>query len=121
MGMQVTELKRRSNDAVALKWSDGHNGFITLRALRDRCPCAGCQGESVLFARYEPPAFDSATPGRYELNGASPVGNYGLKLLWGDGHDQGIYTWEYLRALCECDACLVSREDRGPGKGQAGG
>lgn len=28
-----------------------------------------------------------------------PVGNYGLKILFDDGHDTGIYTWAYLQAL----------------------
>jgi len=28
-------------------------------------------------------------------------GNYAIKLIYSDGHDSGIYTWEYLRELCE--------------------
>ncbi|MBV1884459.1 MAG: DUF971 domain-containing protein [Pseudomonadales bacterium] len=27
-------------------------------------------------------------------------GNYGLKLCFDDGHDTGIYTWNYLHELC---------------------
>ena len=27
------------------------------------------------------------------------VGNYALKILWSDGHDTGLYTWELLRKL----------------------
>ena len=30
-----------------------------------------------------------------------PVGNYGLKLFFDDGHDTGIYTWAYLQELGE--------------------
>lgn len=29
-----------------------------------------------------------------------PAGNYALKITFDDGHDSGIYTWEYLRDLC---------------------
>ena len=29
------------------------------------------------------------------------VGNYGLKIIFDDGHDTGIYTWYYLRELGE--------------------
>ena len=29
------------------------------------------------------------------------VGNYALRLIFDDGHDSGIYTWEYLRELCD--------------------
>lgn len=31
------------------------------------------------------------------LNNIEPVGNYGLKLVFSDGHDSGIYTWALLR------------------------
>ena len=31
------------------------------------------------------------------LDNIEPVGNYGLKLIFNDGHDSGIYTWEILR------------------------
>jgi len=27
------------------------------------------------------------------------VGNYAIRLIFDDGHDSGIYTWEYLRKL----------------------
>jgi len=28
------------------------------------------------------------------------AGNYALKLVFDDGHDSGIYTWDYLYQLC---------------------
>lgn len=28
-----------------------------------------------------------------------PIGHYGLKLVFDDGHDSGIYTWDYLQSL----------------------
>jgi DUF971 family protein len=33
------------------------------------------------------------------INGVEPVGNYGIKPLFTDGHATGIYTWEYLYKL----------------------
>ena len=30
-----------------------------------------------------------------------PVGNYGIRLTFDDGHDTGIYAWEYLKDLAE--------------------
>lgn len=30
-----------------------------------------------------------------------PVGHYAIKLTFDDGHDSGLYTWEYLQNLCE--------------------
>lgn len=35
------------------------------------------------------------------ITGVEPVGYYALKLIFSDGHDSGLYTWEYLRELCE--------------------
>lgn len=29
-----------------------------------------------------------------------PVGNYAIQLVFSDGHDSGIYSWEYLYDLC---------------------
>ena len=28
------------------------------------------------------------------------MGHYGLKIAFDDGHDSGIYTWEYLADIC---------------------
>lgn len=31
----------------------------------------------------------------------SPVGNYALLLVFSDGHDTGIFSWDYLWDLCQ--------------------
>lgn len=36
----------------------------------------------------------------------SPVGSYALKITFDDGHDSGLYTWEYLHNLGEHQAEL---------------
>lgn len=33
------------------------------------------------------------------INSIKPMGNYALQLIFSDGHDSGIYSWEYLREL----------------------
>ena len=33
------------------------------------------------------------------LIGIEPAGNYALKLLFDDGHDSGLYSWDYLYQL----------------------
>ena len=30
-----------------------------------------------------------------------PVGNYAIQLCFDDGHDTGIYSWDYLAELCQ--------------------
>ncbi|OEC36681.1 DUF971 family protein [Pseudomonas cuatrocienegasensis] len=33
------------------------------------------------------------------LIGLEPAGNYALKLIFDDGHDSGLFTWDYLYQL----------------------
>lgn len=33
------------------------------------------------------------------ISGIERAGNYALKILFDDGHDSGIYTWDYLYQL----------------------
>ncbi len=110
--MTLKRLEQPDPASLRLLWDDGHEETVSLRSLRDACPCAGCKGESVLFREYVPPPAETDTPGRYELRGATPVGNYAIKFTWGDGHDQGMYTWERLRGLCECPECQRNRPGR---------
>ena len=35
------------------------------------------------------------------LDKIEPVGNYAVKLVFDDGHDSGLYSWEYLHELCK--------------------
>jgi DUF971 family protein len=33
------------------------------------------------------------------LTGLEPAGSYAIKLIFDDGHDSGLYSWEYLHEL----------------------
>lgn len=41
--------------------------------------------------------------GKEDVNiiGIEPVGNYAIKLIFSDGHDTGLYSWDYLYHLAE--------------------
>ena len=101
----LRSLKRETEETIFLQWEDDHEGPIHLKRLRDACPCAECMGETVLLRQYKPrpPSLDA--PGRYELKAATLVGNYAMQFSWGDGHRLGIYNWQLLRSLCECESC----------------
>ena len=107
--MRLTQFKQQPDGVIGMVWDDGHAGPVSLRRLRDACPCAACMGETVLLRTFTPAPKDTAAPGRYELKSAAGVGNYALQFRWGDGHGEGIYTWQLLRALCECPACTAER------------
>ncbi len=63
-----------------------------------------CQGEPGIFGR-------SYSSTKREVradvvpNEIVPVGSYGLKIIWSDEHDLGIFTFDYLRNICMCKEC----------------
>ncbi|OWJ95686.1 1-(5-phosphoribosyl)-5-((5-phosphoribosylamino)methylideneamino)imidazole-4-carboxamide isomerase [Pseudomonas sp. A46] len=42
------------------------------------------------------------------LTGLEPAGNYALKLTFDDGHDSGLFTWDYLYQLATRQEALWS-------------
>ena len=40
-----------------------------------------------------------------------PVGKYAMKFNWNDGHQLGIYSWQWLREICPCEVCTSQRRD----------
>lgn len=103
--MRPKSLTKTPDRKLRVSWDDDHESMFTLEALRDECPCAGCQGETVLLRTFVPPPADRTVPGRYDLRNLSLVGSYAMQCEWGDGHATGIYTWERLRASCPCAEC----------------
>ncbi|UCH09667.1 MAG: DUF971 domain-containing protein [Fidelibacterota bacterium] len=91
---------------LAINWEDGHESFLSFQLLRDRCPCAACQGEPDLLGRVPSKIEVRETPAKsYELIRIYPVGHYAIQLEWADGHSTGIFAFDYLRGLCDCDLC----------------
>ena len=35
----------------------------------------------------------------YKIKDIQQVGNYAIQIHWSDGHNTGIYNWEYLKLL----------------------
>lgn len=98
---------------VEIEWKDGHRSEWSFAWLRNACPCATCHEErdktgrpvgvprpkaQTLLMMYEAPARPVEV---------APVGKYALKFKWNDGHESGIYSWEYLRRVCQCEICKV--------------
>ena len=105
--MKATAIKRISQNTLQISWDDNHVSLFSLHHLRDECPCAECKGEEVLFQLVEP-SDGPHLPGRYELRTMTTVGSYAVQIGWGDGHEAGLYSWEYLRAMCPCDRCRTT-------------
>jgi DUF971 family protein len=100
---------------VDIDWKDGHRSTYSFNWLRDACPCALCDeersksgrvvGEGVKLA---PGALPMFKPAAKPLK-ADPVGKYAIKFHWNDGHELGIYSWQFLREHCPCAECSGAR------------
>jgi DUF971 family protein len=86
---------------LAIKWDDGGESYIPLAVLRRSCPCAGCKGEmDILGNVYKNPEQPLAA-NACVLKRMVRVGSYAVQPLWADGHDTGIFSFEYLRAIAD--------------------
>ncbi|MEE2657791.1 MAG: DUF971 domain-containing protein [Candidatus Latescibacterota bacterium] len=93
-------------EILVISWQDGDESRLPLRELRRECPCAMCRqsrGEPGLDVEPLRPGqlhvlTDEQAVATAEAAGFEPVGRYGLRIRWADGHDTGIHTFESLRA-----------------------
>ena len=101
---------------VAIDWKDGHASQWGFAWLRNACPCALCNeereqtGRAVGAAKAKaggPLVLYEAPPRPVEV---APVGKYAIRFKWNDGHDSGIYSWEYLRRVCRCVECTAKSD-----------
>ena len=80
---------------MTIRWSDGRVSVFAIHFLRSECTCARCVNEVTGLRILDPRTIaDDLT-----VKDAQLVGRYGVKLVFSDGHDDGIYTWERLREL----------------------
>lgn len=89
----------RGAKVTELEWADGHKSVLPHEILRGYCPCASCQGHEGPVKFIDPAAH------QLEIERFEPIGNYALALIWFDGHQSGIYSYTYLRGLCQCAEC----------------
>lgn len=85
---------------LAIQWNDDRETFLSLELLRRACPCAGCGGEPDVLGYVERPRVNY-TGESFELRGWALVGGYAIQPQWADGHQTGIYSYQYLRRLAE--------------------
>jgi DUF971 family protein len=91
----VSLVAEKESNRLTIQWSDGLTTEYPIEWLRWQCPCALCKGEMGLPGRLS--QIDKLSPLETQLDDAQPVGRYGIMLFWGDGHHDGIYTYDWLR------------------------
>ena len=109
MNNRPTNIKvNREAAKINITWDDGHPSEYSFSLLRHACPCAECRGgHDNMGPEPDPEVFGMLPENspRTRLEDIEGVGSYAITPYWEDGHQYGIYNWDYLRALCPCDKC----------------
>ena len=102
-------VERVGDNGLKIRWGDGHDSLYTWQLLRASCPCAVCRPSEQGEGR-EAPAVSAAGVRPLEIK---PVGRYALAIRWSDGHTTGIFSHDYLRSICPCEACRPNQMTEG--------
>jgi DUF971 family protein len=84
---------------VRISWADGYHSAYSLDYLRKICPCAACNEQRRNDNPLRVLRPDQIVT-KAELRRERPVemvGNYALQFFWADGHNSGLYTFDFLR------------------------
>lgn len=103
------ELKRIAANEIEIVWSDGQTMRYTASKLRAVCPCATCRekrrGEVEKEAKTKSssamplPVLAASEAKPLTIDRLRPVGNYAYNIAFGDGHDSGLFTLDFLHQL----------------------
>lgn len=86
---------RQAKDSLLIEFSDGQEFSLPAEFLRVHSPSAEVRGhgegnETLQFGKRD-----------IRITGLEQAGNYALLILFSDGHDSGIFSWDYLRHLAD--------------------
>ena len=89
-----TEIKlHQKSRLLEISFADGQRFELAYEFLRVLSPSAEVRGHGPGQERLQ------AGKQAVEIERVEPVGNYAIKLVFSDGHDSGLYTWDYLYEL----------------------
>lgn len=93
--IEPSQITEESDSEISIVWSDGKQTVYQAAQLRKACPCASCvnewTGEKILD--------DEKIADDLNFNNIGIVGRYALNFNFSDGHNTGIYTFQFLRKL----------------------
>jgi DUF971 family protein len=99
MRLEPTNIQPIGNE-LAIQWNDGTESYFGLEFLRRACPCAACGGEPDVLGNISRPDVTYSDQS-FQLTGFNMVGGYAVQPHWADGHESGLYSFQYLRRLAE--------------------
>jgi DUF971 family protein len=95
--IEPREIKQVDDFTLRITWSDEKECLYQSADLRRSCPCAQCVNEWTGERVLKPESVGD----EIEIKNLSLVGRYAINFRWSDGHETGIYSFRYLRELCE--------------------
>ncbi len=91
-----TEIKlRRRSRLLLIQFDDGKQYELPFELLRIYSPSAEVRGHG------DGQRILQTGKKHVNITAIEPVGNYGVRLTFDDGHDTGIYAFDYLREMGE--------------------
>jgi DUF971 family protein len=103
---------------LEVAFEDGVSARLSFELLRVYSPSAEVRGHGV--------GQEVLQTGKREvlITGIDPVGNYAVRLSFSDGHDSGLYSWDYLYLLARQHEALwaeyLRRLDEAGGSRESG-
>lgn len=95
--IEPTRIIEESDREISIKWSDEAEISYTAPQLRRSCPCASCVNEWT----GEKTLRDESVAEDLSFSSISVVGRYALNFHFSDGHNTGIFSFQFLRKLAE--------------------
>jgi len=80
-------------DRLSIRFDDGSMATITAHRLRVESPSAEVRGHGG------GPRQIVTGKEKVKIAKLEPVGNYAVRIIFDDGHDSGLYSWDYLSEL----------------------
>jgi DUF971 family protein len=84
-----------NSKVLELQYEQGKSYRLSFEFLRVYSPSAEVRGHG--------PGQEVLQTGKRDVGivNIEPVGHYAIKPTFSDGHDSGLYSWDYLYELCE--------------------
>ena len=95
-------LDLNKKQGLTVEWNDGRTSFYSVNYLRKWSPSAESKVLREEMAKNPLTVLPSSSLADDEplvISDVEMVGHYAIRLIFSDGHDTGIYSWQYLAEI----------------------
>lgn len=116
--LRPTKLELKKDRGLTVHWPDGTASLFPIAYLRKMSPSADARQLREEMARNPLTVLPASAGegGPITATGAELVGNYAIRIFFSDGHDTGLYSWDYLKEIDRPEFAFQS----GPAQGGGG-